>query len=251
MAMAMMVWKFHIISDVLTLGLVVERICNFLPSTLLRYQQRRSRQMVIQLIRELAKNHTELTTKYLLKALTVFFKGSRNMHATESTAKLCLTALNWTTVVIGTGDSLEKIGSDIKRCLIELQSFFVYVVTKSSIPPLRRKMYAILSKFWSKCYPIETYTKTLSDATVCAILFCGVSSSKIFLKTGILLPSVLLNNFQWISFSSIWQFPNLNCQLRLSPREVQHSSNRSIMMIFGKNFYQHSKGQFYVTLRSV
>ncbi|XP_074594678.1 lethal (3) 80Fj [Brevipalpus obovatus] len=147
-------------------GQVVKRICDLLPSTLQRYQQRRSRQMVVQLIRQLSTNHADHTMKHLSKALINFFKNLRDINATESTAKLCLTALNWTTLVITAGENCGKLEDDIVRSIIDLQSFFVYVVTVSSKPALRRKMYAILCKFWSKSFPIGSYTQKLSNATI-------------------------------------------------------------------------------------
>lgn len=122
--------------------------------------------MVIRLIRHLFENCPDLTVKFLTKALTNHFKDLRKVNGTKSTAKLCLTALYWMTLIIRVDKSCERIEDNLLLTVIDLQSFFAYVVTVSSKPALRRKMYSILSKFWSQSFPVEKYAHILSNASI-------------------------------------------------------------------------------------
>ncbi|RWS09505.1 Translational activator GCN1-like protein [Dinothrombium tinctorium] len=139
---------------------IVRAVCRLLTLTIDRYNDRRSRQLVVRLIDQLL-NKYYFTSKYLVHSLHTFINNFKHTHSTTAIAKLCLTALKWSVFI--DFSNFKALNSDTQYKLIEIQSICVTVITGSHSNTINSKAYNLLSTFWSNSFPIEDYIEHLAN----------------------------------------------------------------------------------------
>ena len=124
-----------------------------------RYQDRKSRLLVVNLLKELLNKYSS-TNKFIIWSLYSFAKDYKHIHSTSSIAKLCLTAFQWS--VLLNKNVIQNLDNDVKTSLIEAQAILITIITGCNRIFYKSKAYQFISCFWSQSFPIQDYFQIFS-----------------------------------------------------------------------------------------
>ncbi|XP_067121067.1 stalled ribosome sensor GCN1 [Centruroides vittatus] len=138
---------------------VIKGICRVLQLTLLRYNDSKSRHLVEAYTKTLIK-YQPVSHRCLIKVLHDVAYQYKNVNATKSTARTCLTALNWTCLIAEVIlNEKNKSSEEDKRQLVESQSLLLTSVVGARCTILNQKALKKLSLLWKQSSDIsKTYS---------------------------------------------------------------------------------------------
>ncbi|XP_030380688.1 eIF-2-alpha kinase activator GCN1 isoform X2 [Scaptodrosophila lebanonensis] len=127
---------------------IIRGICKVIGTTLTKYKDPSSQQLVRRLISDLAKEHHDITFEYMLSVLKTLTLKELPLAPVQKSSKSSVIALSWIALLLKNGNAESNIYKTEKRRLFEYQSLLYQMTLLASQQRVTDAARKVLYELW-------------------------------------------------------------------------------------------------------